>query len=258
MDNSTSIIMPIHNQEEIIQDVVMGFATNMTENVKEVIFILDGCTDNTEHKLDMVLGKINRDIKIIYSDDVWEVIASNLGLKMSSCKYSLTIQDDMIVTEPEFDKRLLKPFLNLGDEVFAVTSRNAQNETIAEDGCSLRYFNMAGRDAGTHRDIFAIRDVIVRGTILWDNEKLKALNYLDEDFAPIDSDDKDICFRAFKRGWVVGSYVVDYISELSWGGTRKEGFSKWYASALKNQKLIIERHKNFLLGEKHDKDIIIK
>jgi hypothetical protein len=89
---------------------------------------------------------------------------------------------------------------------------------------------------------------------------LEELGYLDVDFAPLDSDDKDLCFRAYRKGYVVGSYQIDYRSDLKWGSTRKtpESYAKWQASALKNEKLLIERHSDLMKAKEHDEDIYIQ
>jgi glycosyltransferase involved in cell wall biosynthesis len=251
--------MPVYNQQNIIGNVMNGILTNISDNVKEIWIILDGCTDNSESIILSSLINKRNDLKVnlVYSNNVNEVIACNIGFKSSECDYILNIQDDMVISEYHFDERLLKPFSVMGN-LLGVTGRNAQNETIIDN--KLRYFNMAGRDAGSSKNLFAIRDVVVRGPLLLDHSKLAEVGYLDEDFAPIDSDDKDLSFRAYKRGYVVGSYIVGYRSELMWGTTRrnKESESVWAQSAQKNIKLLMERHHDLLMGNKHDEDIIIE
>jgi len=259
MDNSVTIVLPIHNQEDIIENVLYGINNNISDNVKEMIIILDGCTDGSEYKVDKFLPNVKSgvDLKIVYAPDVFEVISNNIGFKMSTCQYSLTIQDDMVITEKDFDKRMMKPF-EVVSNLLGVTARNAQDETIINN--KIEYFNVAGKDVNSPRNIFSIRDVIVRGPILFNNDKLKELNYLDVDFAPLDSDDKDLCFRAYKQfGYVVGSYVIDYVSKLEWGGTRRNSNSYriWESSALKNLELLKQRHSDILLSNKHDEDVVI-
>ena len=162
----------------------------------------------------------------------------------------------MLIQELDFDKRMLKPF-SIIPNLLGVTSRNAQDEMIV-DG-RLKYFNVAGKDVDTPRNLFCIRDVIVRGPILFDNEKLKSLNYLDEEFAPCGSDDKDLSLRAYYKGLLVGSYIINYFSDRMWGNTRKSVESNriWQESDTKNELKIIERHKDLLMATKHDEDVII-
>ena len=75
------------------------------------------------------------------------------------------------------------------------------------------------------------------------------MNYLDEAFAPQDMDDHDLCYRAFKElGHIVGSDLIDYESQDSWGGTRVGGSpAPWLLkSHHKNTKIFYERHKDLI------------
>lgn len=260
IENTISIIMAVYNQDTIIENVLKGILDNMSENVKEIIIIIDGCTDKSEEIVKHTLSNCPVPVHMLYAPDVGEILSCNMGFKMSTCKYSITIQDDMVTTEKDFDKKLLEPFLVVPN-LFAVSSRNAQDENIHFDYSCLDYSNVAGMDVDSPRGILYVRDVIVRGQVIWDNEKLKILNYLDEEFAPQSEDDKEISLRAYtKYGWLVGAYRSDYISKLEWGASRKyaNSYQKWEKSMWKNQKLIIRRYKDYLSGMKHDQDIKIK
>jgi glycosyltransferase involved in cell wall biosynthesis len=259
-DNSISIIMPIFNQENIISNIIKGILDNSSDNVKELILIFDACTDDS---LNNVLARLVEkpewmDVKCFINDEeLYEVKCCNIGFKESKCQYSLNMQDDMLIQEKDFDKRLLKPF-SVVPNLFAVSSRDAANVKIIGD--RIDFYSLVGKDANSPRNLFQVRDIVNRGQILFDNEKLKELNYLDEDFAPFGQDDTEICIRAYKKGWVVGSYVINYDSPLEWGGTRKS----WEISKLleksesKNMKRIIELHSDIIFAEKHNKDWIIE
>jgi hypothetical protein len=162
----------------------------------------------------------------------------------------------MLIQEKNWDMRLQKPFWVV-DNLLGVTGRNAQNESIVNG--QLRCFDVAGKDVNSPRDKFSVRDVIVRGPIMFDRLKLESMCYLDEAFAPLDSDDKDLCYRAYRKGLVVGSYVIDYDSPLQWGKTRNNQWSNivWAKSAEKNIKLLMERHADLINGEKHNFDLYI-
>ncbi|OGR15026.1 MAG: hypothetical protein A2097_11760 [Desulfobacula sp. GWF2_41_7] len=261
MEDTISVILTVYNKEDIITEVLNGILNNISPKVKELIIVLDGCTDGSESKIDRLLPKakdMGLDIKIICTDNVNEVKANNVGLKNSSCKYSILIQDDCQIIEKDFDNRLLKPF-QIIPNLLAVSGRDAVDTRIING--KLDYYNCGGKDAGTPKDIFSIRDAVNRSPLMIDNEKVKSLNYLDEDFAPLDSDDVDLSIRGYKEyGYLVGSYVIDYISPNHWGTTRSnpESARVWEQSMLKNHKLIAERHYSFITGEKHGKDIIIE
>lgn len=260
MEDTISAILTVYNKEDIVTDVLNGILDNISENVKELIIILDGCIDGSESKIDKLLPKaknLGLDIKIIFTDNVNEVRANNVGLKNSSCKYSILVQDDCQITEKFFDKRMLKPF-KIIPNLLAVSGRDAVDVRIING--KLDYYNLAGVDAHTPKNIFSIRDGFNRSPVMVDNDKMKELNYFDDDFAPLESDDVDLGLRAYKLfGYVVGSYVVDYYSPHHWGSTRNNSESNriWELSLAKNQKLIMERHHDFIVGEKHGKDIII-
>jgi glycosyltransferase involved in cell wall biosynthesis len=261
LDNSISIILTIYNQDSIIASILNGIWKNISNNVKEIIIVFDGCTDMTKPVVMEFLNTFPFKIPVrtFETPNIWETKANNFGFMQSSCKYSLTIQDDIMMTEKDFDKRLLKPFLVI-DDLLGVTGRNAQDEGIDSTGKLLMCSNVFGKDVSSPRNKFGIRDVIVRGPILFDNDKLQSLGYLDEEFAPIDSDDKDLSFRAWRKGWIVGAYMVGFESPVFWGKTRNNAESNriWAASCIKNQAKVIERHKDLILGKKHGKDIEVE
>jgi glycosyltransferase involved in cell wall biosynthesis len=261
MKDSISIILTVHNQENIIQDVLDGILNNISELTKELIIVLDGCTDQSENRIDKLLPKAkdkNLDIKTILTPNINEVMANTVGLENSTCDYSIIVQDDCVITEKNFDKRLLYPF-TLIDNLLAVSGRDAVDTRLI-DG-KLDYYNCGGKDAGTPRNIFSIRDGINRSPLMLNNEKVRKLNYFDKDFAPLDSDDVDLSIRGYKQfGYLVGSFVVNYESKLQWGTTRNnpESARIWEQSMHKNHKLIVDRHYDFIVGEKHSKDIVIE
>jgi hypothetical protein len=158
----------------------------------------------------------------------------------------------MVMTTQNFDMILMEPF-NHYDNLFAVSARDAVDVGINDHGY-IQFFNHRGsREPG----IFSCRDIVNRGPILFDNAKLKELNYLDEDFAPLAQDDTDICFRSYRKGWIVGSYNFDYYSPLDWGTTRKNSESRSIQSKSeqKNMRYLIDRHADLLTAEKHGFDI---
>ena len=257
MNTDTSLVLSIYNQEPGIAIVLTEFLLNMSDNVKELIFVIDGCTDKTDEIVKEVLKGININTKFFYADNVFEVKANNIGFKAASCPWIITIQDDMIMTEKDFDKRLMKPFL-VKDTILGVTSRNAQNERIV--GEFLHCYDVAGKDVNTPRNVFAIRDIIVRGPVLFNHERLQKCDYLNEEFAPINCDDKDLCYRAYRLGYEVGAYVTEFEHPRQWSKTVNDENSirtlDW--SFRKNMKMIIERHADLINGKRHNQDIIVE
>jgi len=262
VENDTcSILLTVHNQESIIEEVLNGILDNISDITKELIIVLDGCTDKSESKIDRLLPKARDkklETKIIFTDNVNETRANNVGLKNSECKYSILVQDDCKILEKDFDKRMLKPF-KVVQNLLAVSGRDAVDVRIWNG--ELDYYNLAGADANTPKNIFSIRDGFNRSPVMVDNAKMKEMNYFDDDFAPLESDDVELGIRAYKaKGYVVGSYVIDYYSPYHWGSTRKnlESNRIWELSMIKNKKLIIDRHSEFIAQPKHSMDMVIE
>jgi glycosyltransferase involved in cell wall biosynthesis len=257
-DESVSICLTVHNQENVIGFVASSIVACASENVKEIICVLDSCTDNSEKiiKETFELGDIP--VKYFVTPDWWETRCNNLSFKESSCPYILTLQDDMVLQEINFDQKMLKPFRQI-DNLLGITNRNAQDEYIQNE--KLLYKNVAGSDVHSPKNYLYIRDIIVRGPIMFDHEKLATMDYLNEEFAPIYADDYDLCFRAWKqKEWVVGSYMLDYMSPEHWGHTRHhnaQAAAFWQASASKNEKMIMERYAD-IMGGYHSQNIFIE
>jgi glycosyltransferase involved in cell wall biosynthesis len=247
----SSICLTIHNQQDIIEAVLNGILNNASQYVKEMIVVLDGCTDASASIVEKTLNKCKMKTVLYPLDNVFETRANNSTFRVATSNYIITVQDDMVIEEKDFDLRLLKPFA-YHDMLLGVTARNAQNELLVGNG--IQCLDVAGKDVNTPRDILAIRNVIVRGPIAFDHAKIEDMGYLDEEFAPMDSDDKDLCYRSYKKhGWLVGSYAMNYKSELQWGKTRNNPISNqvWAASAIKNIELLKKRHSDMMVKSAH-------
>lgn len=265
-DTSVAIVLTVHNKEALITQVLQGILHYASNSAKQLILIFDGCSDRSEELAMKVLGEHRTAIKtqIIHLPDVFETRANNAGLRASECAYTLLIQDDMVLQEANFDERLRKPLLEFED-TFAVTGRDAHNniiglakrrgikEWLKPRRQTLKYTDIAGRGNGQGRDVFSIRDVVNRGPLMLKQERAEKLGYLDEAFAPYTYDDHDICYRAFRDyGWVCGSYVVDYRSDLEWGTTRQKNGGIFKQAITKNERMIMDRHRSAIEGLKHN------
>jgi hypothetical protein len=172
----------------------------------------------------------------------------------------------MIISEPAFDRRLIKPFLAYGD-VFAVTGRTAHNDSIGWQlrrhhvpfiGLPLRrilFTNHIRRENPCGRNIFGIRDVVNRGPLALNHTRAETLGYFDESFAPYTWDDHDLCLRAFSiYGWLCGSYPVEYQSDDAWGTTRQKNSNIYAEANARNERQVLQRHMRLLSESKHDED----
>jgi glycosyltransferase involved in cell wall biosynthesis len=251
-----SVIVCIFNKETIIQRIIMSLFNNSSELVKEYIFVLDGCTDNSENILMDTLKFLPSNVtyKIIYTNDVFEIRSNNVGMKNASQKYVCIVQDDMEIIEKNWDKRLIQPFLHFND-IFAITSRSALQMDI-----NANFFNIKEGPVGHNcynkqntisRDIVYINQVVNRGPLMMELDKVKQLNYFDETLPGLlAADDHDLCVKAFQKyGWRCGSYWIQYYSPLEWGSTRTGKNSNFLRMHIRtNEKEVSRRHSEFLIN----------
>lgn len=258
-----SLILTVHDKDFLIERVLSAIKNNTT-GIYELIIVLDGCKDNSA-LLVSTFAKLNPSIKtvVIETPDVFETKANNAGLKLAQSNFVIIIQDDMIIREPGWNKRITKPF-EAFDDVFSVTSRTTHNWVINPNSRHLDkdaipggiwsdillHVDHADR-RNTERNTFSIRDTSNRGPLAIKHEDLKKLNYLDEIYSPQDMDEHDLHFRAkIHLGKITGLYWIDYISDDSWGGTRKTGSTaQWMLdSNHKNSQIFYDRYKDFIKG----------
>jgi len=256
MEKTICCLLTTHNKENMIKDVCYGIINNISELTNEIIVVFDGCVDKTEEIVKEVLSQTSVSVKYVYTDDVFELRANNAGLKEVTSDYVILVQDDMIVKEKDFDKRMLKPFLAFND-VFAVTSQTAHNNH--KNGNTVLTTGSADRREGYPRDKFAVREIANRGPLMYDYSDLVKLDFFDEHLVPNSYDDHDISYRAYKElGKVSGLYWIDYDSEPSWGTGRQKNQTIHSNAHHRNSRIIVERHSDVLGGviKNEDRELI--
>jgi glycosyltransferase involved in cell wall biosynthesis len=257
LTNNQSFILTVHNKGFLISRVIESIK-KFSHGVYQLIIVLDGCTDESSKIVnEFKINNPDLNILIIETPDVFETKANNVGLKEVIYDIAIIIQDDMVINEENWNDRLTKPFREFND-VFAVTANCAHNWEINHSSKHLlttENNNHEWSDILNHvdhankhtisRDIFAIRQCVNRGPLAINYNDFKNLGFFDETFAPLDMDDHDLCFRMSETlNKVVGCYLIDYISEPNWGGTRINGKpAAWQLEAnQKNTRIVFERH----------------
>lgn len=252
MPKTISIVLTVFNKEFLIERVVKAILDNSSDLVKQIVVVFDSCTDKSEKIIKTILCNTKYNIIYAYIDQGFETKSNNLGLKQVSCDYSILFQDDMVINEKDYDKRLLEPFIKY-DDVFAVTARTAHNDIIVND--QLCYSDYFDKFHGRPRFKFGIRDIVNRGPLMVSQERIQILNYFDEAFCPQCYDDHDLCFRAYQKyGWVCGSFWVDCISNLEWGATRRPEYAQITVNALKHGEQLIKQRYSRILDKKHNEE----
>lgn len=257
-----SIILTIHNASrtistgEILLNKVIDGIINNTVGDYEILCMLDGCTDDSEKIVYDYLDKAN--VRPIILPDVYELRTNNAGFREAKGDYVIVVQDDQIISEHGWNKRMQKPFDNFVD-VFAVTARTAHNWIFNPNSFYLRYpdapknnyndllqsVDEAENRTGLPRNIFAVRSTVNRGPLMINLDDLKKINYLDDEFAPCDMDDHDLMFRAYLNlNKVCGCYWIGMEElERRWSASEQD---MNYDSQHKNVKIFYERYGDIL------------
>ena len=79
----TFIIVPTHNKEHLIEQVYDGIASNISKQLDyKIIFIADGCTDQTVTILNNYTEKhgLQDNTILLTAPDVHEIKSLNIGL----------------------------------------------------------------------------------------------------------------------------------------------------------------------------------
>ena len=228
-----SIVIPIHNQESIINKNILSILNNTSEKPYELILIIDSCSDNTEQNLltlfnnNFIFEKyiLLTKILILKSEiPLFETSADNLGFYCSQGEYILEIQADMEMTDYGYNMKLLKPFLN-NDRIIGISGRCCHNfqctHGIGKLGMDVlkKIADLPNIDINS----YYIGETCNRGPLLLNHTKLKELGYLDEVNYFLDNSDHDLFARAFlQKKWICGYVPIDFISLLENGTTRKQ------------------------------------
>lgn len=227
-----SIVIPVHNQEDIIVHNIESILIHTTEKKYEIILILDSCDDDTEKNIIEYFNKLDKDVyplltKILILQSkipLFETTCDNLGFFCAKGEYLLEIQSDMEMTQMGYNMKLLQPFLKRTD-VLGISGRCCHSFTshqgigklgldILKPLCEIKNLNV---------DCFYIGETCNRGPLLLDSSKFKELEYFDECNYFLDDSDHDLFSRGYlQKKWVCGYVPIEFSSPLLNGTTRKK------------------------------------
>ncbi len=268
-----SLLLTVHNKAWLLERVLAGLLDHRSPLSTELVVVFDGCTDDSAAVFDRVIAaRTAPDLRIqkLHTADVWETKANNVALHAATGDYALVVQDDVVLTEPHFDRRLLQPLLAFSD-CFAVGGNCAHDIVLRHNrphwtalvgkspwGSRLSWLPplsraLHARHRRHHRDLFCVRDSVNRSPLLLDRPRAAQLDFFDEAFAPLEFDDHDLCLRARRDfGWRCGAYLVDFLSESAWGQLRRSSTSAEVGrqARARNAPLLVDRHRTALTTPK--------
>lgn len=224
-----SVVVPVYNQENIIIENIKSIIHNTLGNF-EIIIILDYCFDNTEQNIFTFLDNYKNEkeslvqIKVFINKEkpLFETKCDNIGFKNSEGKYCLEIQADMKMTEYGYNIHLTKPFLVLNN-VIAVSGRCCHKLYDHSKGVGKMGMNIERTldELKIDKNKFYVYETCNRGPLLLDKEKLKEMDFLDEEEYFLDDSDHDLMARAYlQKKYICGYVPIDFFSPVYLGSTR--------------------------------------
>ena len=114
-----SIIVPCHNVEKEIKNLLISFHMLNLENIEyEIIFVLDKCTDNTLGMINLFMKDMN--YKVIHSFAGAPGLARNLGLNIANGKYIWFIDSDDWIINPEVLQQVKHFFIENNEDMIQI------------------------------------------------------------------------------------------------------------------------------------------
>lgn len=218
-----SIVVPVHNQEEIISKVITSIFTK-TKQLFELIIIFDGCTDlSRENAINSIVKSQNlcRVTLLTNQNGIFETSCDNQGFMISRSEFIIEIQADMIIEEEDYDVLLCRPLIQYTD-IIAVSGRCCHQ--VIDDTKGIGKLGMLVQQPHKIKDkskLF-LSQTCNRGPLILRKSMLVALNYLDEEHYALGDDEHDLFARAWvQKKWRTGFFPIEYQSRIEWGSTRK-------------------------------------
>ena len=125
-----SVVVPVHNQEKNIQKHLQSIVDRMYYPF-ELWLVNDASKDRTEDEIMDFIRKVKKSkmTSISYYKTCWpwyETKCDDFAIRKSVGKYIIEIQSDMLISEKNFDKKLIDA-LETEESLFAISARGTCN-----------------------------------------------------------------------------------------------------------------------------------
>ena len=262
------LIIPTHNKESLIREVYDGVAANISNEINyKIIFIVDGCTDNTRSIINSYTEEYelyNR-VVVLTAPDIHEIKSLNMGLNYIKNNLEpndedliFTVQDDCVIQEPKFDIKFLDLY-DKHDDLGYITWRlgcklSTNGSMLFEsDFVESEFGHWSTAGIGPNftqikRGTFVHTEAVIRSPtcVLW--KRYKEVGFYNEDLAPCGFDCHDMSIRMNIAGYRNGIFALKYQSDVDWGSTREKPETKVNS----NIGQIFERNKQHVVRTYND------
>ncbi|HCT84080.1 MAG TPA: hypothetical protein DF296_02655 [Candidatus Margulisbacteria bacterium] len=263
-------IITIHNKENILERTLAGVEDCAGDN--SVIYpVLDGCTDRSAEIVEQFTKRTKNKVIITETADLHEIRSINAALRKITDGYTICLQDDVILKEPNLESKVINLYNKLGSDLGVISFCRAADirktpilRQIRRSGlvplieeCNLVQVINDSCLGGIKipYEQFEYKMVAIKSPVCIPETLLKRIGLLDENLAPYGYDDHEYCMRALQFGFKNGLYPLHFDSELEWGGTRndKDFSQKTKKIHLRNHRYIWKKHGRFISNFWRDK-----
>lgn len=233
-----SVVIPTWNGRELVDRLLRSLFESGLSSDAELIVVDDGSDDGTaEH-----IGATFPNVHVIRHEKNRGFGAScNTGITASQFQVVLLLNNDLIVC-PDFADSLLAHFQD--DRVFAVNPQVFQMDGQSPGGGLVRGYWHAGllrlrwSDSEQQRNRSALTLYANGAACALSREKFIALGGFDSLYEPFYSEDLDLSYRAWQRGWEI-RYEPQSRVRHSHGGTIKSSYSPGYVEHISRRNRIL-------------------
>lgn len=262
MNKKFNYILPVFNKEDILPQTLEGIENCAGEDSK-IIMIVDGCTDDSERIVDEFSKNSSHKTVKILMPNVHMLLSVNKGLSLVNSGFSVIMQDDIILQERDFEKKVLELYADKNKKIGVSSLRMASNLNVATLKEQVLFRSVSKmlaevdiikgpsdysfRPQGEFENFYPRMSAINGPNIIpW--SLLADIGVFDPKLAPYGFDDPEYCLRALKRGYVNGLFPLRYKSEMEWGGTRrsKEYLKQVAKVHMRNRIYIWKQHGEFI------------
>lgn len=246
-----SVTLPIFNKEKTIIPLLecLDRACTAYKNVELHIFF-DGCIDQSEALVrEFFDTHPGYEVSFENTPDIFEVKTNNLGLKKSTGKYAVILEDDIFIYDDQIFFEAVS-FLEknshcvilgglAGVNFYPLGTKNLSGQgQISMTENEVYWRQDAETDPKYKNQIFEV-DACMRGPLFIRKDFLEQHGYLDEAYVPLYNDDMDLCFRAKSKGFKVYCMLLNVEKVASSMAHNGEAHREW------SQKIICDNTKTF-------------
>jgi glycosyltransferase involved in cell wall biosynthesis len=264
--NVFNYIITIHNKEDLLPRVLEGIAACCSKQSK-IIPVLDGCTDKSEAIVDRFIATSGLNVEKIITPDVYEIRAINAGMACVTEGYIMTIQDDVILQEPDLERKVSELCEEIGPTIGMISPRHGENVRSTP---FLRQLRQSGlkplidvcdhitrpeeAQALSERIDYghkAYRMVAGGSPMIIPEHVWKTIGRMDDAMAPLMWHDHEYNLRALHAGFRNVVFPLHFESNTDWGTMRQKSKSdswvkmvdKW---TLSNRRYVWKKHRQFI------------